>query len=130
MIQPLPMVVLLGSGVIWAIFSPSRVYENNFAFFIFAFGFQFALLTGKLIVCRVCEERYPLFHFNLVFVVIPALLVIVAPQLIVTIENLMLVFLLMISVLMHLHFIRNIIRQMCQHLKIRTFHVKPITKNH
>lgn len=113
LLQLLPMTHLVGTAIAWAFISPTLLVDNAIAF-ICGTGYFFCYLVGRIVVSRVCKERFSPIH--------PVLLAYTAGAFLAALqfvsESVVVWLLLALGVGTYLHFALNIIRQMCDYLGI------------
>jgi len=121
--QLIPLVMSLGFAVSWALVSPNQVLQNHPTTFLLTVGLVFANLVERMLVARVCRDRFTWYQPIVLLLFFgwlnAALDEIFGP------EILILQILLSLSLLTYLHFALCVINDICGFLDIYCLTLNP-----
>ncbi|XP_014613759.1 ethanolaminephosphotransferase 1-like [Polistes fuscatus] len=120
-IRPLvPLVLLFMISTLWILFSQQDILEKDPRIIYFAIGTIFSNICCRLIVSQMSNTRCEILPWILLPVTVAAILSFVLPEM-----NLKsMYFVAIFSLLAHIHYGTCVVRQMCRHFRIQTFHIK------
>ncbi|XP_015191146.1 PREDICTED: ethanolaminephosphotransferase 1-like [Polistes dominula] len=120
-IRPLvPLVMLFMISTLWILFSQQDILEKDPRIIYFAIGTIFSNICCRLIVSQMSNTRCEILPWILLPVTVAAILSFVLPEM-----NLKsMYFVAIFSLLAHIHYGTCVVRQMCRHFRIQTFHIK------
>ncbi|CAK1543549.1 unnamed protein product [Leptosia nina] len=114
-----PMLIMLGTMTSWCLVSPNTVMERDIRAFLLLFGTLFSNIASRLIVAEMSHQRCDSVCWINVPVIAGVGLALYAPQH----ELAMLYLLTAFAIAVHLHYGVCVVRQMCDHFKIKCFKV-------
>ncbi|KAF7393022.1 hypothetical protein HZH68_010016 [Vespula germanica] len=120
-IRPLvPLVLLFMISTLWILFSQQNVLEKDPRIIYFAIGTTFSNICCRLIVSQMSNTRCEILPWILLPVTIATILSFVLPEM----DLKSMYFVSILSLLAHIHYGTCVVRQMCRHFRIHTFHIK------
>ncbi|XP_033174561.1 ethanolaminephosphotransferase 1 [Bombus impatiens] len=120
-IRPLlPLAVLFSISTIWVVHSPSNIIDKDPRIIFLAIGTIFSNICCRLIVSQMSNTRCELLSWILLPVAVAALFSFILPS----IDLVFTYILAIIALLAHIHYGTCVVRQMCRHFRIHTFHIK------
>jgi hypothetical protein len=57
-----PVISAIGLSYGWAKFSPQRILQTHPTEFVIGLGFLFAYLVGRIVLARVCKDKFSWFQ--------------------------------------------------------------------
>lgn len=126
-IRPMvPFFLAFALFLTWAIYSPNNILHNDTRCFFYLSGTVYANLSCRLIVAQMTSSRCELLNNQL----IPVSLVLAVTFLVLGLtlrwELILLYALTVLVTIIHLHYVVNVVIQMCDYLKIECFTIKSL----
>lgn len=119
-IRPLvPLVLLFTISTLWILFSRQNILEKDPRIIYFAIGTIFSNICCRLIVSQMSNTRCEILPWILFPVTVAAILSFVSPEM----DLQSMYFVSILSLLAHIHYGTCVVRQMCRHFRIHTFHI-------
>jgi len=109
---------------IWVLNSPNNVLEMDPRCLFLLTGTVFANICCKLIIAQMSNTRSELFSVILIPLALTVALVLVLPGITASRELAILYALTGFVILAHIHYGSSVVAEMCDHLKVRPFHIK------
>lgn len=120
-VRPLvPLVLLFMISTLWILFSQQNILEKDPRIIYFAIGTIFSNICCRLIVSQMSNTRCEILPWILLPVTLAAILSFIMPEM--DLESMY--FVSIVSLLAHIHYGTCVVRQMCRHFHIQTFHIK------
>lgn len=120
----LSTILAMALSFIWVVNSPHNILKMDPRMVFFLTGTIFANICCKLIIAQMSNTRCELLSFILLPLLLAVLFVISVPGLTAKSELMVLYGLSIFVTLAHVHYGTCVVSEMCDHLKIRPFHIK------
>ncbi|XP_023937193.1 ethanolaminephosphotransferase 1 [Bicyclus anynana] len=111
------MLVMTLTIAVWAIKSPNNIFELDPKAFLLVFGTMFSNIASRLIVAEMSEQQCDIISWINIPLVATVVLALYQPWL----ELAALYILLLFVLCAHVHYGVCVVRQMCNHFKVRCF---------
>ncbi|XP_046471408.1 ethanolaminephosphotransferase 1 isoform X2 [Neodiprion pinetum] len=120
-VRPLvPATIFFTIATFWVIYSPNNIMEKDPRMIYFAIGTIFSNICCRLIVSQMSNTRCEIFPWILIPVAGAVACSFMVPSIELEIMYLVSIF----ALVAHIHYGTCVVRQMCHHFRIYTFHIR------
>ncbi|XP_046416557.1 ethanolaminephosphotransferase 1-like isoform X1 [Neodiprion fabricii] len=120
-VRPLvPATIFFTIATFWVIYSPNNIMEKDPRMIYFAIGTIFSNICCRLIVSQMSNTRCEIFPWILIPVAGAVACSFMVPSIELEIMYLVSIF----ALVAHIHYGTCVVRQMCRHFRIYTFHIR------